>query len=159
VSVSGPDAVLRDSVEATDIEVGLAMTGQAGLNSPTRRTDTAKDYSGPPACNGHGSSSFIDVYRFALEQFAGITASSITAPALRNMNFGAAASGGGDSLIRALRCRVSRTAKIDLRKWMVVFQRHDAEAARPDKSRNLGQYRSFDVDSTSGGHVRPAEGR
>ena len=43
---------------------------------------TVKDYSGPASLQQPpASSSFAEIYRFALEQFAAVTASSVTAPA------------------------------------------------------------------------------
>src|ERR1700688_1359180 len=48
VSQPDPTRFSADSVEATDIEVGLAMTGPAGLNLTHKAPRiTVKDYSGP----------------------------------------------------------------------------------------------------------------
>ncbi len=83
VSQPDPARFAADSIEVTDIEVGLAIAGP-GMNLAYRVPRiTVKDYSGPVSVQRPpASSSFVDVYRFALEQFATVSASSITAPSL-----------------------------------------------------------------------------
>ena len=84
--VSPPDAMRfsADTVEATGIEVEGSMAVQAGWRFTYKLPRIAiKDYSGPAAPQRPPvPSSAIDVYRFALENFAAVTASSITAPSL-----------------------------------------------------------------------------
>jgi hypothetical protein len=151
VSQPDPTRFSADSVEATDIKVGLAVTGQAGLNLTYKAPRiTAKDYSGPAGLQRPpASSSFIDVYRFALEQFAGITASSITAPSLAGtMNFGAAAPGGGEFAYTGFAMQGITNGKIDVTKVDgVVFNVTMQQAGKTDKiTGNLANIASYDVD-------------
>ncbi len=151
VSQPDPARFAADSIEATDIEIGLAMTGQAGLNVTYKMPRiTAKDYSGPASLQRPpASSSFIDVYRFALEQFAGITAASITAPSLAGtMSFGAAAPGGGEFTYTGFAMQGIKGGKIDVAKVDgVVFNVTMQQAGKTEKlTGNLANIASYDVD-------------
>jgi hypothetical protein len=95
---SQPDAkrFSADGIEMTDIEVGVATPTPPGLNLIYKVPRmTVKGYSGPASLQRPpASASFIDVYRFALEQFADITAASVTAPSLAaTFDFGGAGNG------------------------------------------------------------------
>jgi hypothetical protein len=84
LTVSGggrPDATrfIADTIEATDIEVEAAIAGPADWRIAAPRI-VIKDYSGP--AGPPVSSSPVAPYRMALEQFAAVTASSVTAPSL-----------------------------------------------------------------------------
>ena len=87
-----------ESIEIADIEIGAAMAPQALNVTYKVPRITVKDYSGPAGLQQQpASSSPVDIYRSALEQFAGVTASSITAPSVAGtMNHGAATPGGGE---------------------------------------------------------------
>ena len=63
-----------------------------------------KDYSGPSGGRQlPASASIVDLYRLVLEQFAEVTASSISAPTMAaTMNFGAATPGGGTATYSGL---------------------------------------------------------
>jgi hypothetical protein len=84
--VSQPDATRfsADSIEITGVEVGAGMAAPAGWHATYRAPRIiVKDYSGPAGLPRQpASSSTIDLARFAIEQFAAVTASSITAPSL-----------------------------------------------------------------------------
>jgi len=109
-----------------------------------------KDYSGPASLQPPpASSSFIDVYRFALEQFAGITASSITAPSLTGtMNLGAATPGGGEFAYSGLAMQGIKDGKIDVTKVDgVAFTINMQQAGKAEKiSGNLANVACYDVD-------------
>jgi hypothetical protein len=95
---SQPDAkrFSADGIEMTDVAVGVAAATPAGLNLTYKVPRiTLKGYSGPAGLpRPPASASFIDVYRFALQQFAGITAASVTAPSLAaTIDFGGAGNG------------------------------------------------------------------
>jgi hypothetical protein len=115
--VSQPDATRfsADTIEASGIEVGATMADQAGwrLTYKVPRI-TIKDYSGPGSPQRQpASSSAIDVYRFALEQLASVTASSVTAPsATGTVNFGAATTGDGDLVYSGLVLNDIKNGKI-----------------------------------------------
>ncbi len=113
--VGQPDAARfsADSIEATDIDVGAAMAAPPGLNLSYKIPRvTVKDYSGPASLQRPpASASMIDVYRSALEQFAAVSASSISMPTITaTINFGPACR--ATSPIRALRCTTSGAARL-----------------------------------------------
>jgi hypothetical protein len=150
VSQPDPTRFAADSIEATDIEAGLAMAGP-GLNLTYKVPRiTLKDYSGPASLQRPpASSSLVDVYRFALEQFATITASSITAPSLAGtMNFGAATPGGGEFTYSGFAMQGIKDGKIDVTKVDgVVFNVAMAQAGQTEKmTGNLANIASYDVD-------------
>jgi hypothetical protein len=101
ITVTGatqPDAkrFSADNIEMTDIEVGTATPIPPGSNLTYKVPRiSVKGYSGPASLpRPPASTSFIDVYRFALEQFAEITVSSVTAPSLAaTIDFGGAGNG------------------------------------------------------------------
>ena len=99
--VSQPDAARfsAESIEITDVEIGAAMAPQPAMSLAYKVPRIiVKDYSGPASLQRPpASSSFADVYRSALEQFAGVTAASITVPSLTGtINSGVATPGGGE---------------------------------------------------------------
>ncbi len=85
-----------DSIEAADMEVGASIGGpaQGGLTYKMPRI-VVKDYSGPASLRRPAASaSIIDAYRSSLEQFATISATSVSAPKITGtVNFGPALSG------------------------------------------------------------------
>jgi hypothetical protein len=98
--LSQPDAARfsADSIDITDIEVDVTMAAQPAMNLVYKVPRiAAKDYSGPASLpRPPASSSFVEVYRFAFEQFAGIKAASIAVPSVAGTINGAAMPGGGD---------------------------------------------------------------
>ena len=84
VSQPDPTRFSADTIEATDVEFDATIAAQAGWSLTYRAPRiTVKDYSGPAGPQRPlVSSSAADVYRFALEQFAAVTSSSITTPSL-----------------------------------------------------------------------------
>jgi hypothetical protein len=82
VGQSDPTRFSADTIETTDIEVGAAIAGPQDWHLTAPRI-VIKDYSGPAALpRPPVAPSAADLYRFALEQFAAVTASSVTAPSL-----------------------------------------------------------------------------
>jgi len=156
VTASGvrqPDAArfAADSLEATDIEVGAGMAAQAGLHVTYKMPRiTVKDYSGPASLQRPpASSSFIDVYRFALEQFASVSASSVTAPSLTGtMNFGGTMPGGGDVAYSGFAMQGIKDGKIATSKVDgVVFNVNMQQAGKAEKfTGNLANVALYDID-------------
>ena len=151
--VSQPEATRfsADSIDATDIEVGLAMAAPAGMNLTYKVPRiTVKNYSGPASVQRPpASASFIDLYRFGLEQFASITASSITAPSLAGtMNFGAATPGGGDVTYSGLAMEGIKDGKIaSMKVDAFVFTINMQPAGKAEKlTGNLANLASYDID-------------
>jgi hypothetical protein len=73
-----------DSIEINGVEVGEGMAAPTGWHATYKAPRIiVKDYSGPAGLPRQpASSSTIDLARFTIEQFAAVTASSITAPSL-----------------------------------------------------------------------------
>ena len=140
-----------DSIEAADIEVTLAMATPPGMNLSYKVPRiTVRDYSGPASVQRPpASSSFVDIYRFALEQFAGVTASSITAPSLAGtFNFGAANPGSGEIAYSGLAVQGIKDGKIASSKVEgVVFSLTTLAAGKTEKlTGNLANVASSDID-------------
>jgi hypothetical protein len=140
-----------DSIEVTDIEVALAMAAPPGVNLTYKMPRiTLKDYSGPiNVQRPPASSSFVDIYRFGLEQFAGIAASSITAPSLAaTFNFGAATAGSGEIAYSVLAVQGIKDGKIASSKVEgVVFTITTQAAGKSEKlTGNVSNVASYDID-------------
>jgi hypothetical protein len=84
--VSQPDAARfsADSIEATGLEVSVGIAGPTGGRVTYKAPQIVmKDYSGPASPPVRpASASLVEAYRSALEQFAAVSASSITAPTI-----------------------------------------------------------------------------
>ena len=96
--VGQPDAgrFSADTIEASDIEIGSNIAGPTdGKLSYKMPRLVVKDYSGPATLQPPpASTSVIEVYRSGLEQFAAVSAASVSAPSITGtINFGAAMSG------------------------------------------------------------------
>jgi hypothetical protein len=114
--VSQPDAARfsADSIEATGLEVSVGIAGPAG-GRVTYKTPqiVMKDYSGPASPPVRpASASLVEAYRSALEQFAAVSASSITAPTMVGTihNFGTVTS--ADFTYTGIALREIRNGKI-----------------------------------------------
>jgi hypothetical protein len=100
--VGQPDATRfsADSIEISDVEVGLEMPSETLPNITYRAPRIAvKNYSGPASPPRlPASSSLIDLYRSGFELAASITAASVTTPSLTGtMKFSTATQGGAGS--------------------------------------------------------------
>jgi hypothetical protein len=155
--VKQPDAarVSAESIEIADVEIAAAMgPGPAlGLTYKVPRI-TVKDYSGPASLQRPpASSSFADIYRSAIEQFAAVTAASITAPNLAaTMNQGSATAVGGEVAYTGLAIQGIKDGKIASTKIdAVVFTVNVQPAAgKPDKlTGNLANVAGYDIDSSA----------
>ena len=85
-----------DSIDISGFELALDEVGPGRLKASYKVPElTVRDYAGPiHAQNAPSSGSLIDMYRFVLEQYAAVTASSLRAPTLA-IAFDASGSGGG----------------------------------------------------------------
>ncbi|HEX9472308.1 MAG TPA: hypothetical protein VF957_22510 [Bradyrhizobium sp.] len=154
--VSQPDATRfsADSIEAADIEVAAGTAAPAGLQVTYKVPRiTVKDYSGPAGMwRQPASSSVIDLYRAAIEQFAGVTASSITAPSLTGtMKFGTAPPDGGDVAYSGLAMQGIKDGKIATMKADgFVFTVNTQQAGKTAKlTGNLANLAAYDFDATA----------
>jgi hypothetical protein len=150
--LSQPDATRfsADAIEVTDIEIGGAVATQPALSLTYKVPRiTVKDYSGPATLQPPpASSSLVDVYRFALKQFTGITAASIMAPSLAGtINSGSATPGGGEVAYSSLAMQGIKDGKVaSLKIDGVVFTLMQA-TGKPDKlTGNLANLASYDID-------------
>ena len=155
--VNQPDAARfsAESIEITDVEIGAAMGPQPAFNLTYKVPRiTVRDFSAPAGLNRPpASSSFADVYRSALEQFAAVTASSITAPNLTGtFNAGAATPGGGEVGYTGLAIHGIKDGKIASTKveGVVFTVNTQPPAGKPDKlTGNLADIAGFDIDTTA----------
>lgn len=108
-----------DSIDITDFEVSLDQVGPAKLKASYKIPQlTMRDYAGPI----HGQTapvggSLMDVYRYALDQYASVMASSLTAPTL-TMAFdsGSGPGGSGEITYSGLAIQNLKHGKIDAMK-------------------------------------------
>ncbi|MBR1156134.1 hypothetical protein [Bradyrhizobium sp. JYMT SZCCT0428] len=149
--VSQPDAARfsAENIEIADAEIGATM-GTMSLSYKLSRI-TVKDYSGPASLQQPpASSSFVDVYRSVLEQFTGVTATSITAPSLTaTMNQGVATPGGGEVAYTGLAIQGIKDGKIASTKIDAVIFTANTQppTGKPDKlTGNLANVAGFDID-------------
>jgi hypothetical protein len=150
VSQPGATRLNADSIEATGIEGNLAMV-TPGMNLTYKVPRIAvKDYSGPANLQGPpASSSLIDVYRFALTQFAEITAASIMVPSVAaTVNFGGATPGGGDVAFSSIAVEGLKDGKIASAKVDgFVFTINMQPAGKTEKlTGNLANVIVYDTD-------------
>jgi hypothetical protein len=98
IGLNSATTFTADSVVLTDIETGGSAATSAGLNVSIKvpRLEIS-DYAGPTRLQGEiKTSSAIDMYRAALQQFAAVKARAITAPRMTVTANGAALSGGAE---------------------------------------------------------------
>ncbi|MBR1235948.1 hypothetical protein [Bradyrhizobium sp. AUGA SZCCT0182] len=153
--VSQPDAARfsAENIDITDVEVGAAMAPQAALSLAYKVPRIiVKDYSGPASLQRlPASSSFADVYRSVLEQFAGVTTASITAPSLTGtINSGLATPGGGEVAYTGLAMQDIKDGKVASAKIDGAVFTVNAQGAggKPDKlTGNLANIAGYDIDS------------
>jgi hypothetical protein len=91
-----PARFSADTIEASDLQIGTNIAGPTDGKLTYRMPRVVvKDYSGPASMPPPSASkSIIDAYRSGLEQFAAVSAASVSAPNIAGtINFGAAMSG------------------------------------------------------------------
>jgi hypothetical protein len=114
VGQPGTGRFSADSIEASDLEANVSIAGPASGNLTYKVSRLVmKDYSGPATLQRpQAPASVIDAYRSALEQFATVSASSITAPTMVGTinNFGTVTS--ADFTYTGITLREIRNGKI-----------------------------------------------
>ncbi|UPJ53767.1 hypothetical protein IVB30_22125 [Bradyrhizobium sp. 200] len=143
-----------DSIEASDFEIGVSIAEPAGGNLAYKVPRLVmKDYSGPASLQRpQASASVIDAYRFALEQFATVSAASVEAPSVTGtINFGPAMSGEFAYSGTALRdIKAGKIAAMQVER--ASFTVNTQQAGKADKMTgeilNLGS-RDFDVTAAA----------
>ena len=153
--VSQPDAARfsADSIEATGLEVSVDIAGPTG-GRVTYKTPqiVMKDYSGPASLPVRpASASLVETYRSALEQFAAVSASSITAPTIVGTinNFGTVTS--ADFNYTGIALREIRNGKIaSMQIERNAFTANTQQAGKTDKmSGEIVNFVSRDFDAAA----------
>ena len=150
-----PDAARfsAESVEITDVEIGAAMAPQGLKLAYKVPRIVVKDFSGPAGLQRPpASSSFADIYRSALEQFAGVTAASITAPSVAGtINSGVTTPDGGEVAYTGFAMLGIKDGKIaSMKVDGVTFTVNAHPAGKPDKlTGNLANIAAYDIDTTA----------
>jgi hypothetical protein len=151
--VSQPDTARfsADSIEAVDVAVGAAMGPQPGSVTYTAPRITAKGFSGPAGMQQPPSSSGTEAYRFAIEQFAAISATSISIPSIAGtMNVGSALQDGSFTYsgleVQGIKDGKTATTKVD----RVAFAATTLEKGKPQKiAGDLTDLTMLDFDATA----------
>ncbi|KJC51988.1 hypothetical protein [Bradyrhizobium sp. LTSP857] len=106
-----------DSIDISGFEIALDEVGPGKLKVSYKVPQlTMRDYAGPlRAPNPPASGSLIDMYRFVLEQYASVTASSVTAPTLA-VTFDAGKGGSGEIAYSGLAIQKLGQGKVDAMK-------------------------------------------
>ncbi|MFK4498566.1 hypothetical protein ABIF86_002857 [Bradyrhizobium japonicum] len=126
-----------DSIDITGVEVALDQAPPAKLKVSYKIPQlTMRDYAGPVhAAAAPADNSMIEMYRYALSQYTGVTASSLTAPTL-TMSFdsGNAAAGSGEFTYTGLAIQNLKHGKIDAMKAdRAVISVEVKQPGKPDK--------------------------
>ncbi|MGH6641628.1 MAG: hypothetical protein ACRED3_02920 [Bradyrhizobium sp.] len=154
VGVGQPDAARfsAETIEIADLEIGAA-TGTQPVFSLVYKVPriNVKDYAGPGSLRPPASSSLTDIYRSALEQFASVTATSVTAPRLAaTINPGTATPGSGeityaDIAIKGVRDGRIASATVE---GVIFMLNTQAPNGKPDKLiGNIANIAAYEIDS------------
>jgi len=148
------DSFSADHIEVRGFEVALDQIGAAKLKASYKVPQlTLRDYVGPVrAGNPPAGGSLIDIYRYVLDQYAGITAASVTAPTL-TMTFDTSggAAGSGEVAYSGLAIQNLKRGKIDAMKAdRAVFTIDVPQPGKQDRlSGDLSNIIVNDFDSTA----------
>ncbi|UPK23497.1 hypothetical protein [Bradyrhizobium sp. 195] len=143
-----------DSIDVAGFEVALDQVGAAKLKASYKIPQlTLRDYAGPVhAGNAPTGGSLIEIYRYVLDQYASITASSVTAPTL-TMTFDTSrsAAGSGEVAYSGLAIQNLKRGKIDAMKAdRAVFTINVPQPGKQDKlTGDLSNIVVNDFDATA----------
>ncbi|OAF10841.1 hypothetical protein AYJ54_08885 [Bradyrhizobium centrolobii] len=143
-----------DSIDITGFEVALDQVGPAKLKASYKVPQlTMRDYAGPVhAENAPAGGSLIDMYRFVLDQYARVTASSLTASTLTiTFDAGGSAAGSGEISYSGLAVQNLKHGKVDaIKADRAVFTIDVPQPRRPDKlTGDLSNMIVNDFDATA----------
>ena len=141
-----------DSIEVSGLELAIADADRAKVKANYKVPQiTVRDYSGPVrAAKGPSSDSLIDMYRFVLEQYAGITASSIVAPTLSvRIDANPGNAGSGDFVYSGLAIQNLNRGKVETAKTdRATFTLDVAQPGKPDKmTGEISGIAAYDFDA------------
>lgn len=140
------------SIEASDLEIGSSVAGPTeGKLAYKMPRIVMKDYSGPASVPLQPASvSLVDAYRSGLQQFAAMSATSISAPSLTGtMNFGAGMSGEfAYSGMTFKDIKAGKIATMDIER--ASFTVNTQHAGKPDKmTGEIANLASRDFDAAA----------
>ena len=142
-----------DTIEASDLEIGSSISGPTeGKLAYKMPRIVMKDYSGPASVPLRpASTSIIEAYRSALEQFAAVSASSIAAPTIVGTitNFGTITS--GDFTYSGTTLRDIKNGKIaSMQIDRFAFTANTKQAGKADKlTGEMADFVSRDFDAAA----------
>ncbi|MCA6107351.1 hypothetical protein [Bradyrhizobium cenepequi] len=154
--------VSAESIELADIELATEVTDQVPAKVTYKVPRFAvKDYSGPSSpAQLPASESLIDIYRFALQQFTVVAASSVTIPSLSGtINDGAGTLGGGEFAYSGIALQDIKDGKVASTKVDgFTFAVNAPQAGRREKlTGTLSNLVAHDFDATAAGTVLDPE--
>lgn len=143
-----------DSIEVTGLEVAVIYTGRSKMKANYKVPQiTARDFSGPiRAANAPLSDSLIDMYRFALAQYASVSASSIVAPTLTaSVDAGTDNPGSADFVYSGLAIQNVNRGKVEAVKTdRVTYMVGLAQPGKAEKmTGELSGLAAYDFDASS----------
>jgi hypothetical protein len=147
-----PARFSADTIEASDIEIGANIGGPTdGKLTYKMPRVVVKDYSGPTSMPPPpASKSIIDAYRSGLEQFAAVSAASVSAPSIAGaIDFGAAMS--GEFIYSGVALRDIKGGKIAaMQVERANFTVNTQHAGKPDKmTGEIANLASRDFDAAA----------
>ena len=155
VGQADPTRFSADSIDVSNAEIGVGMSGAMNLRVVYKSPRiSVRDFSGPAGVKPPAFESGVDAIRFGLEQFAHITASSVTAEGMTGtVNFVAApdVSGKGDFSYSGVAMEGIKDGKIaSVRVDGVNFTFTTQAADKADKrTGKLESAASYDVDTAA----------
>lgn len=143
-----------DSIEISGFEVALDEVGPGKLKASYKIPQMImRDYAGPVHVqNAPASGALIDLYRFVLDQYASVTASSVTAPTLTiAFDAGKGAAGSGEVVYSGLAIQKLGKGKVDAMKAdRASFTINVEQAGKADKlTGEMSDLIINDFDSTA----------
>lgn len=157
-----PARFSADSIELADIELTTEGTDKVPAKFTYKVPRfTVKDYSGLSSrAQLPASESLIDIYRFALQQFTAVRASSVTVPSVTGtINGGAATPGGGEFAYSGIALQDIRDGKVASTKADGFTSTVNApQAGRREKlTGTLSNLVAHDFDAAAAGTVLDPE--
>ncbi|WFU21593.1 hypothetical protein QA649_26200 [Bradyrhizobium sp. CB1717] len=155
VSQADEDRFSADSVELGGVEVAITYTDRTKVKATYKIPQiTARNFSGPTrAANGAPlSGSLIDMYRFALVQYATVSASSIMAPTITvNVDAGTGKAGNGDFVYSGLAIQNINRGKVETAKTdRITYTLDPTQPGKPAKmTGELSGVAAYDFDASA----------
>ncbi|MES1147612.1 MAG: hypothetical protein ABUL53_00350, partial [Bradyrhizobium guangdongense] len=138
VSQVDDNKVSADSIEVSDTQFTFeSAAGATNLKAAYKAPQIiVRDFSGPVRTQGApASEALADLYRFAIDQFVGVTASSVVAPTIAiSINPGSSGPGSGEIAYSGLAIEKIRNGRFDAAKMdRATFAINVQQPGRPDK--------------------------